>query len=54
MIDVPSRRARLLVAATIGAATIAYLLLSLSLQPGARDFDQVWFGSRALWMGQNP
>ncbi len=54
MREAPSRRARLLVAGGIGAATVAYLFVSLALQPGSRDFDQVWFGSRALWAGQNP
>lgn len=54
MSEAPSRRARLMVAAMIGAATIAYLFISLSLQPGSRDFDQVWFGARVLWNGQNP
>lgn len=54
MMPAPSRRARILVAVAIGAATIAYFIIGLSLQPGARDFDQVWFGARALWSGRNP
>lgn len=54
MIEAPSRRARLLVAAVIGAATVAYLVIGLSMHSGPRDFDQVWFGARALWTGRNP
>ena len=54
MTQQPSNRARLFVAIAIGAATTGYLVLGTMLQPGPRDFDQVWFGARALWAGKNP
>ncbi|MGH7625986.1 MAG: hypothetical protein ACREOJ_11815 [Gemmatimonadaceae bacterium] len=33
---------------------VALLLVGRSLQSRPSDFDQVWFGARAIWSGQNP
>lgn len=54
MIDAPSRRARLLAAVAIGVGSTAFFALAMALHPRRTDFDQVWFGARALWAGQNP
>ena len=41
-------------ALVIGLGSIALLAGRMYFQPGSADFDQVWFGSRALWAGRNP
>ena len=50
----PSRRARVLVAIAIGAASVGLLLIYRLHSSRPSDFDQVWFGARAIWSGQNP
>ncbi|HET7551214.1 MAG TPA: hypothetical protein VFK04_07985 [Gemmatimonadaceae bacterium] len=50
----PSRRARISIALAIGAGSVIVLVIRMHLMGGSADFDQVWFGARALWTGQNP
>ena len=50
----PSRRARLLVALGLGVFAVVLVLVGRHLQSRPSDFDQLWFGARALWSGQDP
>lgn len=52
--DPPARRRRIVAALLIGIASVGLLALRMRFQPGSADFDQVWFGSRAIWTGRNP
>jgi len=50
----PSRRARVLVALAIGVCSVGLLLVYRMHSARPSDFDQVWFGARAIWSGRNP
>ena len=50
----PSRRARVLVALAIGVCSVGFLLVYRMHSARPSDFDQVWFGARAIWSGRNP
>lgn len=50
----PSRRARVVVALAIGVCSVGFLLLYRMHSARPSDFDQVWFGARAIWSGRNP
>ena len=51
----PSRRARAIVATLVAAGSaVAVLVLAHAHPDAARDFDQVWFGARAVLRGADP